>query len=139
MFEILEKIERTIDEMRKEELEKMSEEDRRELREEEEKIKEMLEKKDIKQERELLKELISKATEAVRTIYLKGTVGGLQINLDFYAIYTYDIEDQNKGMIDMGNGMKNAIASTLRDEIAVSILKEAINEPTKISIDIEGL
>ena len=139
MFEILKETEKIIDQMRKEELEKMSEEDRRELREEEEKIKEMLERKDIEQERKLLIGLISKSLEEQRTIDLKGTAGELQINLTFYAIYTYDTEGQEKRMMDMGNGIKNATALTLEDEIAISVLREAINEPTKISIDVERL
>ena len=139
MFEILKEIEEKIDGMKSEELENMSKEDRRELKEEEEKIKEMLERKDIEQERKLLIGLISKSLEEQRTIYLKGTAGGLQVNLTFYVIYTYDTEGQEKGMMDMGNGIKNATALTLEDEIAVSILREAINEPTKISIDVERL
>ena len=139
MFEILEKIERTIDEMKKEELENMSEEDRRELKENEEKIKEILEREDIKQERKLLAELISKSLEEHRTILLKGTAGDLQVNLDGYAIYTYDIEGQEQGMMDLGNGIREAMALTLGDETAMSVLREAIDEPTKISIDIERL
>lgn len=136
MFEILKEIERIINEMKSEELEKMSKEDRRELKENEKK---MLEKEDIKQERKLLVELISKSLEEQRTICLKGTAGGLQVNLTFYVIYTYDTEGQEKGMMDMGNGIKNATALTLGDEIAISVLSEAINEPTKISIDVERL